>query len=332
MSSKTNFKHTVSTTIPSTAGNLGDEWYNPSTNKWYKLFANSGTTVRWTEVSTSNISVIAPINGNVTIDGNVIAKSYLGTGNLIIGSSGNIILLPGAGSSVIGAGSSAVAGGSGLFNTSITNSTNYAATNTLATAITFTAKSILHSVYVTNIDSSANANVGVTATILGTTSNAPFLWNMPMPYRSSFEALKKPKIVNAGDAIQVQGLINNTGANSNIHATIVYEELTSGTYTGINSNIITASANVDIFTASGASILESVMISSINNLGNVPVTVTVTDASNVIQGYMAYQLLMPIGATVELCEKPRRITSGHKIQAFTNSANALAIFVAAKAV
>jgi hypothetical protein len=295
MSSKTNFKHTVSTTTPSTAGNLGDEWYNPSNNKWYKLFANSGTTVRWTEISPAVATTI--INNTTTTTA-----------------------------------TTTTAGGSGLFNTSITNSTNYAANSSLATAITFTAKSILHSVYVTNIDSSANANVGVTATILGTTSNAPFLWNMPMPYRSSFEALKKPKIVNSGDVIQVQGLVNNTGANSNIHATIVYEEITSGTYTGINSNISTAFANVDIFTAAAASILESVMISSINNLGNVPVTVTVTDASNVIQGYMAYQLLMPIGATVELCEKPRRITSGHKIQAFTNSANALAIFVAAKAV
>ena len=292
MSSKTNFKHTVSTTVPSTAGNLGDEWYNPSNNKWYKLFANSGTTVQWTEISPAVATTV--INTTTT--------------------------------------AAATAGGSGLFNTSITNSTNYLATNTLSTAITFTAKSILHSVYITNIDSSANANVGVTATILGTTGNAPFLWNMPMPYRSSFEALKKPKIVNSGDVIQVQGLVNNNGANSNIHATIVYEEITSGTYTGINSNIITASANVDIFTAAAASIIESVMISSINNLGNVPVTVTVTDASNVIQGYMAYQLLMPIGSTVELCEKPRRITSGHKIQAFTNSANALAIFVAAKAV
>jgi hypothetical protein len=295
MSSKTNFKHTVSTTIPSTAGNLGDEWYNPSNNKWYKLFANSGTTVRWTEISPAVATTV--INNTTTTTA-----------------------------------TTATAGGSGLFNTSITNSTNYAANSSLATAIAFTAKSILHSVYITNIDASANSNVGVTATILGTTSNAPLLWNMPMPYRSSFEALKKPKIVNAGDAIQVQGLVNNNGANSNVHATIVYEEITSGTYTGINSNIATASANVDIFTASGASILESVMISSINNLGNVPVTVTVTDASNVIQGYMAYQLLMPIGATVELCEKPRRITSGHKIQAFTNSANALAIFVAAKAV
>ena len=155
---------------------------------------------------------------------------------------------------------------------------------------------------------------------------------MPLPYRSSFEALKKPKVVNAGDAIQIQGLESGVGINNDVHATIVYEEITSGTYTGINSNIATPYANVDIFTAASASIIESVMVSSTNNLGNIPITVTVTNSSNVIQGYMAYTLLVPVGATIELCEKPRRIASGHKIQAYTNAANAIAIFVAAKAV
>ena len=221
-------------------------------------------------------------------------------------------------------------GGSGLFNSSITNSNNYLATSTLSNAIVFSVKSILHSVYITNIDTSGSANIGVTATILGGGTNAPMLFNMPLPYRSSFEALKKPKVVNAGDAIQIQGLESGVGINNDVHATIVYEEITSGTYTGINSNIATPYANVDIFTAASASIIESVMVSSTNNLGNIPITVTITNASNVIQGYMAYTLLVPVGATIELCEKPRRIASGHKIQAYTNAANAIAIFVAAK--
>jgi hypothetical protein len=223
-------------------------------------------------------------------------------------------------------------GGSGLFNSSITNSNNYLATSTLSNAIVFSTQSILHSVYITNIDTSGSANIGVTATILGGGTNAPMLFNMPLPYRSSFEALKKPKIVNAGDAIQIQGLESGVGINNDVHTTIVYEEITSGTYTGINSNIAIPYANVDIFTAASASIIESVMVSSTNNLGNIPITVTITNASNVIQGYMAYTLLVPVGATIELCEKPRRIASGHKIQAYTNAANAIAIFVAAKAV
>ena len=50
MSSRDYLKHTVSATQPPTHGNLGDEWYNPTTNKLYKLVANSGVTVQWSEV------------------------------------------------------------------------------------------------------------------------------------------------------------------------------------------------------------------------------------------------------------------------------------------
>jgi len=281
-----------------------------------------------------SISTTGGTNANIELNAN-------GTGRvgldgmywpLTDGTAGQILQTSGTGNLSWTTPSAGGGGGSGLFNSSITNSNNYLATSTLSSAIVFSAKSILHSVYITNIDTSGGANTGVTATILGGVYNAPMLWNMPLPYRSSFEALKKPKVVNAGDAIQIQGLVNGAGANSNVHATIVYEEITSGTYTGINSNIDTPYANVDIFTAASASIIESVMVSSTNNLGNVPITVTVTNSSNVIQGYMAYTLLVPVGATIELCEKPRRIASGHKIQAYTNSANAIAIFVAAKAV
>jgi hypothetical protein len=50
MSSRNFLKHTVSTTEPSTSGTLGDEWFNPTSNKLYKLVANSGITVKWVEV------------------------------------------------------------------------------------------------------------------------------------------------------------------------------------------------------------------------------------------------------------------------------------------
>ena len=50
MSSRDYLKHTVSTTQPPRHGNLGDEWYNPTTNKLYKLAATSGTAVQWLEI------------------------------------------------------------------------------------------------------------------------------------------------------------------------------------------------------------------------------------------------------------------------------------------
>ena len=55
MSTREYNKHIVSTTQPPT-GNPGDEWYNPTTNYLYKLFVNSGTTVSWTQIPSTNVT------------------------------------------------------------------------------------------------------------------------------------------------------------------------------------------------------------------------------------------------------------------------------------
>jgi hypothetical protein len=55
MSTRNYNKHTVSTTQPPT-GNPGDEWYNPNTNFLYKLFVNSGTTLTWQQIPSTNVT------------------------------------------------------------------------------------------------------------------------------------------------------------------------------------------------------------------------------------------------------------------------------------
>jgi hypothetical protein len=55
MSTRDYNKHIVSTTQPPT-GNPGDEWYNPTTNYLYKLFVNSGTSVSWTQIPSTNVT------------------------------------------------------------------------------------------------------------------------------------------------------------------------------------------------------------------------------------------------------------------------------------
>lgn len=97
MSSRNSLKHTVSTTAPPTNGTLGDEWYNPASNKLYKLVANSGTQVSWYEVGSAlsllttttitegtnlyftNARVYSALNsvvGNVNVTGSVIANNF----------------------------------------------------------------------------------------------------------------------------------------------------------------------------------------------------------------------------------------------------------------
>jgi hypothetical protein len=62
MASRDFLRHIVSTTEP-TASTLGDEWFNPTTNRLYKRVVNSGTNVVWREVPQPTTTVTS---GSVT--------------------------------------------------------------------------------------------------------------------------------------------------------------------------------------------------------------------------------------------------------------------------
>jgi len=220
-------------------------------------------------------------------------------------------------SGTIGYTGSGSAGGSGLFNTSINNATNYAVTSTMANAVVFASNSLVHSIYITNIDSVGSANISVSANLRLASGNTVVMANqIPMPYRSAMEMLKKPKVMYTGDAIQLQAFDGAIGANNDLHATIVYETITSTSYIGQSTNVIQVATETDVYTSSGAaSVVESVLVLNNSNVGNIAVTISVTNSSNTVQGYFASRLLVPINSMIELCENPRYLNSGDKIRA-----------------
>ena len=55
MSTRDYNKHIISTTQPPD-GKPGDEWFDPTTNYLYKLFVNSGTSVSWTQIPSTNVT------------------------------------------------------------------------------------------------------------------------------------------------------------------------------------------------------------------------------------------------------------------------------------
>lgn len=67
MSTRDYNKHTISTTQPP-EGKPGDEWYNPTTNYLYKLFVNSGTTVSWTQIPSTNVTGSGGTGGATAIN------------------------------------------------------------------------------------------------------------------------------------------------------------------------------------------------------------------------------------------------------------------------
>ena len=80
MASRDFLKHTVSPSEP-TASSLGDEWYNPTTNRLYKRVVTNGTLAQWVEVEsvdstgTSSSPQIYASNG-IVLNSNVVSSSY----------------------------------------------------------------------------------------------------------------------------------------------------------------------------------------------------------------------------------------------------------------
>jgi hypothetical protein len=143
MSSRNSLKHTVSTAAPPTNGTLGDEWFNPASNKLYKLVANSGTRVSWYEVGSSSAlttttvpegtnlyfttarvySAVSSIVGNVNVNGNVIANAFVTSNASAAGaitSSSNINITTGGGINLTG---NLIATGNVTANSFVANAT-----------------------------------------------------------------------------------------------------------------------------------------------------------------------------------------------------------------
>jgi hypothetical protein len=90
MASRDYTKHFVSTSAPSSS-TLGDEWYNPSTNKLYKRLAIGGTKVVWQEVpatNTGDTSGLQPTLVNGMNIKTVNSNTLLGSGDLTLFSGG----------------------------------------------------------------------------------------------------------------------------------------------------------------------------------------------------------------------------------------------------
>jgi hypothetical protein len=218
------------------------------------------------------------------------------------------------------------------FNTTLTAADNYAVTSTMANGAVFSSNVIVYSMYVTNIDATGSNAAAISASLRAANGTTVNLVNqIPVPYRGAVELFKQPKYFATGDALQFQGFNSGTGANSFFHATVTYQAVADTSYQYAATNIATASTATDVYASTGAaSVIQSVMLTNSGTLGNIAVTVTVVNSSNVVQGYMTYELLIPVNSTIELCEQPRRIGSGDKIQVTASGDNTITATVAAR--
>lgn len=277
--------------------------------------------------------------GNVVITGTANVAA-----NLTIGASGELIISNGAGiqangtfgtaGQVLSSNSTGVywatpasAAGGELFNINVTNATGYAVTTTMAAAFTAPATAgieyVVHSIQITNI---GTANAAISGEFSGTTyANTSFALTVPVPRESAVELLKMPKVLQPSDIIRLQADVVST-----LHAYITIESITSTAYFGAGVDITADATFTDLHTATGNSVITSVLLSNDDGVNDVKARVVWTDGANTIQGYLCFDMIIPADSTVELLEKVKFLPSGHKIRVYANVGGRLEAIIAGK--
>ena len=180
---------------------------------------------------------------------------------------------------------------------------------------------ILHSIHVTNI---GTANVVFDAEISGTNyANISLANTMPLPTFSAVEILKKPKVLYPSDAVNMR-----CNAASNAHVVITYETVGTATHFGSGLDVTTTLANIHI--ANANSMVESILLVNDDGVYDVKANVIWTNASDTIQGYYAYNFIVPADASVEILEQPKYLESGHKIKVQATGNSQLEAFISGK--
>lgn len=256
----------------------------------------------------------------IKISGTIVVSDTRNLTNVNVATANTFI---GDGSQLTGIG-----GGSGLFNTSISTGTGTAvgtaSANVYAAPSTSGKRYIVHSIHVTNIDGTNPAEVS--SQIIGATySNISIANAVPVPASSAVELLKKPKVLQPNDYITI-----SANANSVLHATSTIEEVTTATLFGAGVDVTLAATYTDLHTATANSVIESILLSNDDPDYDVKARVVWTDGSNNILGYFAYDLIVPVDATVELLEQPKFLQSGYKVRVYSNQANRLEAIIAGK--
>jgi hypothetical protein len=297
--------------------------------------ANGGTGTSSTTFTnlTTNVTGTLPVGNGGTGATTLTANNVvIGNGTSAVqfvapGTSGNVLTSDG---STWTSAAGAAGGGSGLFNTSITTASstavNIASANVFAAASTAGLRYIIHSLHVTNISGSTPAEV--TAQITGTTYSSISLANtLPVPANSAVELLKKPKVLQPSDFISI-----NANVDSVLHATATIERVSSVALFGSGIDITTSATYADLHTATANSVIESVLLTNDDPTLDVKATVVFTNSSNTIQGYYAYELIIPADATVEILEQPKFLENTFKVRVQANQANRIEAIIAGKAI
>ena len=247
--------------------------------------------------------------GNITATGTVTANAFAGNGSALTGVS---------------------AYSAGGVNIGINTSIVYNLTTTTGVAVSYasgiatTKRMIVHSIQVTNI---SGGDVELTSQIY--TNEFYLAQEIPIPQKASMELLINPKVLKAGDGIQMQA-----SANNSLKAVITGEEITdaAGDFFGKGLNIVNANTSYDLWDQNYNSMFTSCLLVNKNNDYDTRCTVTVQDAGSNDVGYYAYDILVPANSSLELFESEKFLYSAYKIAVKSQIANSVDVVLTGKRV
>jgi hypothetical protein len=278
------------------------------------------TTGAWTHTGTASITTNLTVSGNTSIVG-LKANNSLGTAGYVLKTNGTSVYWDAAAAAAAGG------GGGGDFNTAVSNNNGYLLTDTLLNAFiaasTAGKRYIIRSIHVTNI---GDAEATVTGQFDGTTyANTSFATGVPVPVGSSVELFKRPKVLQPSDKIKLSSSISGY-----LHATIAHEVVTGTSHYGVGADITTSNTYTTLHTATGDGVIESILLTNDDGINDSQARVIWTDGANTIQGYYAYNLVVPAQSTVEILEAPKFLKNAYKVRVYSTSPNRLEAIIAGK--
>jgi hypothetical protein len=210
-------------------------------------------------------------------------------------------------------------GGSGEFNTGITSTSQVYPLAYESTVFTFPStagkKYIVESINAANI-SDGERNIIAALNYNDNGDKVHFAYNVPMVPGGSVELLKQPQVANPSDFITMWTNDENYyGKSGAVEVYMTYSEVSDENYfgVGVSTVSIATTALTGILTSTTyPSVIQSIRLTNRTDDGDYPVSVQITNGTST--SYLARDLIIPRYATVEICDRPKRLETNGVIK------------------
>lgn len=301
---------------PST-GNLGIGTTNPT----------SRLTVTGSGTSTSQLSVA----GVATLSNLRVIPT--GIGATVGGIGVGVVTYYGDGSQLSGI--SATVDGQD-FNVGITSAVSVIldalGSNVLTLPSTVGSQYIIYSIHATNI-AIGNTEVNVIGAfdINSTSERSYFSYNIPIPTGTAVELLKQPQVLNPSDKIVMRSTdYSRSGIGTAVHVHITYQQKTSSSYfgIGIGSVSIASTSITPVYTATSASVIQSIRLTNKTDSGPYPISVLITSGITTIN--LIDNLIVPKYANVEILDTQKRLNTNNILSVQADQWNTIDVQVSGR--